>query len=316
MTEHAIPVDLYNPGQVFACMGFLEAAEVLYGDATGGFDWSDLEKATFSLWVEGSENPVATVLEFLATATPRPWIPNGFACGDANKDNDVEQEKEENAEAGALDDDPSDLKPSVTFPAAKGDRLSLPICLGGGNRPVIQLDHWADGSSRNSFKLYSGNRSAESIARAMLFGVREKPKKRQKVGDILSKGIRQLWEERKDELIARPFDVLTPMGGSFNFDPRGAWTAIDAGYSLNDQGDQVESSPVVEFLAAWGLQHTRPDEFETRKVRYAVWRVSLAPMLARAALSGSITTVPREMFVFKLDMSGKNKVVTFAERET
>jgi hypothetical protein len=38
-------------------------------------------------------------------------------------------------------------------------------------------------------------------------------------------------------------------------------------------------------------------------------------MLARAALCGSIGTAPRQMFVFKLDMSGKNKVVTFAERE-
>ena len=61
------------------------------------------------------------------------------------------------------------------------------------------------------------------------------------------------------------------MGGSFNFDPRGAWTAIDAGYSLNDQGHQVDASPVVEFLAAWGLENARPDEFATRQVRYAAW---------------------------------------------
>ena len=41
MAEADIPVDLLNPGQVFACLGFVEAAEVLLGDATGGFDWSD-----------------------------------------------------------------------------------------------------------------------------------------------------------------------------------------------------------------------------------------------------------------------------------
>jgi CRISPR-associated protein Csx14 len=39
MAEHTIPVDLLNPGQVFACLGFLEAADVLLGDAEGGFDW-------------------------------------------------------------------------------------------------------------------------------------------------------------------------------------------------------------------------------------------------------------------------------------
>lgn len=314
MAEYAIPVDLYNPGQVFACMGLLEAADVLLGDAEGGFDWSDPAKVIFGLRAKGSENPIAAVLEFLATTSPRRWAPQGFADNVSDKGEAVRiDDDSDSEETEALIGDAEE--PSATFPASTGDRMSLPIRIGGGNRPVVELGHWADGSSRNSFKLYAGNRSAEGIARAMLLGVREKPKKKQAVGDIRSKGIRQLWEEQKDALVARPFDVLTPMGGSFNFDPRGAWTAIDAGYSLNDQGHQVESSPVVEFLAAWGLEHARPDEFETRKVRYTAWGTALAPILARAALCGSITTIPLQIFVFRLELSGKNKVVTFAERE-
>ena len=310
MAEHAIPVDLYNPGQVLACLGFLEGADVLLGHAEGGFDWSDPENVVFELSAAGEVNPAAAVLEFLAEAEPRRFVPKGYVEEAPEKgDNDGDT-------ADGCESEPESIADaSATFPAAKGDRMALPIRLGGGNRPIVELGHWADGSGRNSFKLYAGNRSAEGIARAMLLGVREKPKKKQAIGDIKSKGVRQLWEERKDDLIARPFDVLTPMGGSFNFDPRGAWTAIDAGYSLNDQGHQVESSPVVEFLAAWGLEHARPDEFETRKVRYAAWGIPLAPMLARAALCGSIDAAPRQMFVFTLDMSGKNKVVTFAERE-
>ena len=311
MAEHAIPVDLYNPGQVFACLGFLEGADVLLGEASGGFDWSDPEKVIFKLKAEGDVNPIGAVLEFLAEAEPRRWVPKGYV-EDMSKKGDDEDEAAEGAESKI---DVRIEEPSATFPAAKGDRMSLPIRLGGGNRPIVELGHWADGSGRNSFKLYAGNRSAEGIARAMLLGVREKPKTKQIVGDIRSKGVRQLWEEGKDDLIARPFDVLTPMGGSFNFDPRGAWTAIDAGYSLNDQGHQVESSPIVESLAAWGLEHARPDEFETRKIRYVAWGIQLMPMLARAALCGSISTVPCQGFVFRLDMSGKNKVVTFAERE-
>jgi CRISPR-associated protein Csb3 len=310
MAEHAIPVDLYNPGQVLACLGFLEAADVLLGDAEGGFDWSDPENVVFELRAAGDVNPAAAVLEFLAEAEPRRFVPKGYVEEPPEKgDNGDDTADGCESEPGGIAD------ASATFPAAKGDRMALPIRLGGGNRPIVELGHWADGSGRNSFKLYAGNRSAEGIARAMLLGVREKPKKKQAIGDIKSKGVRQLWEERKDDLIVRPFDVLTPMGGSFNFDPRGAWTAIDTGYSLNDQGHQVESSPVVEFLAAWGLEHARPDEFETRKVRYAVWGIPLAPMLARAALSGNIGTAPRQIFTFRLDMSGKNKVVTFAERE-
>ena len=68
MAEHVIPVDLYNPSQVFACLGFLEAADLLLGDAEGGFDWSDAANVAFRLGAAGDENPVAAVLEFLATA--------------------------------------------------------------------------------------------------------------------------------------------------------------------------------------------------------------------------------------------------------
>lgn len=315
MAEHAIPVDLYNPGQVFACLGFLEAADVLLGNAEGGFDWSDGARVLFRLRAAGEENPVAGVLEFLVSVTPRPWAPIDYTDPSSSKTAE-EDEVESEADADTGEGQGTQLERSETFLAKEGDRMALPIRLGGGNLRVIELGHWADGSSCNSFKLYAGNRSAEKIARAMLLGVREKPKKNQAIGDLRTKGIRQLWEEQRDALTAHPFDVLTPMGGSFNFDPRGAWTAIDAGYSPNDQGDQIASSPVVEFLAAWGLEHARPDEFETRKVRYAAWGIPLPPMLARAAFCGALTTVPLQHFHFKLDMSGKNKVVTFAEMET
>lgn len=41
MSATSIPVDLFNPGQVFACLGLLEAADILLGDAEGGFNWGD-----------------------------------------------------------------------------------------------------------------------------------------------------------------------------------------------------------------------------------------------------------------------------------
>ncbi len=37
MAEATIPVDLRNPGQVFACLGLMEAAEVLLGPAEGRY---------------------------------------------------------------------------------------------------------------------------------------------------------------------------------------------------------------------------------------------------------------------------------------
>jgi CRISPR-associated protein Csx14 len=272
MNSASIPVDLFNPGQVFACLGFLEA------DAEGGFDWRKDGNAMFAPSAKGEQNPFEAVLQFLAEAEPKRWGPIDYAeppakkgkrenQGDISEDDESADEDELEAESRVLD-----LAP--TFPAKAADRMALPIRIGGGNRPIVELGHWADGSSRESFKLHAGNRSADRIARAMLKGVR-----------------------------------------SFNFDPRGAWTAIDAGYSPNEHKHAIKASPVVEFLAAWGLENARPVESGVRQFRYAAWGANLPPILARTALSGGLTTVPLRLFRFELDLSGKNKVVTFAQEE-
>jgi CRISPR-associated protein Csx14 len=276
-------------------------------------------RVTFRLCAKGERNPFETVLEFLA----KRWGPVGYVDPPPKKRkrNAEEDETEDDEGVGdiASEKESSALDLAPTFPAQEGDRMTLPIRIGGENRPVIELGHWTDGSSRQSFKLYAGNRSADKIARAMLMGVRKTATGKQKAagqpGDLRTKGVMQLWEEDRIALIKAPFDVLTPMGGSFNFDPRGAWTAIDAGYSPNKHKHAIQASPVVEFLAAWGLEHARPSEFDVRQVRYAAWGLSLPPMLARAALGGTLTTVPLRQFRFELDLSGKNKVVTFAQEE-
>ena len=311
MAESKIPVDLFNPGQVFACLGFMEAAEVLLGDAEAGFDFSDPKQAHFCLKAQGNEIPVEAVLGYLANATVERITPVGYVDS-PRKTNDTDDEDEDEHS-----EDPTPAASnSETFPAKVADALSLPVRLSVAGKPSIELGHWADdGSGRNAFKLYSGNRSAERIARAMLTGTREKPKKGQSVGDFKYKGIAQLWRESKVDLAAKPFDVLTPLGGSFNFDPRGAWTALDAGYSPNTQKHGVAASPLVHLLAACGLEHTRPVEFGVRRVRYCAWSGMLPVSVARVAFQGGISTVPTRYFRFVLALSGKNKIVTFARQE-
>lgn len=323
MATADIPVDLFNPGQVFACLGFLEAADILLGDAEGGFDWSEGENAKFCLLSSGVQNPFEEVLQFLAQVEIKRFGPVGYTDPPPKK-SEEDADEEENAEEDEADEQGAEAAPALnaseTFPARQGDKMTLPLRVSDGDRH-IELGHWADGSGRETFKLYSGNRSAYQIACAMLKGVRKKPSKSQKqngqLGDIKTKGMAQLWQEDRSGLIREPFDVTTPMGGSFNFDPRGAWTAIDAGYSPNDQKPKhtVEASPVVEFLAAWGLEHARPELLDDRQVRYAVWGAIVSPMMARAALAGAVPCLPARRFRFKLDMSGKNKITTFAEEE-
>lgn len=308
MAEPFIRVDLFNPGEVFACLGFLEAADVLIGDAEGGFDWSDDANVRFLLRTPGVENPFGVVLQFLARAEIRRFAPNGYTDSPAKKKKGSGEDDDDVAA-----DQPPDL--SETFPSPKGDRMTLPIRLEVSQRPSIVLGHWADGSGRDDCKLYAGNRSAASIARAMLRGTREKPKKKQSVGDVKTRGIEALWRERSADLTAKPFDVLTLMGGSFNFDPRGAWTAIDAGYSPNEQKHGVAASPVVELLAALGLEHARPDEYEARHVRYGAWSGRLPLILARPALSGAGVGAQVRTFQFMFAGTKHNKVVTFAQEE-
>ena len=321
MAEASISVDLFNPGQVFACLGFLEAADVLCGDAEGGFDWSETEDVKFCLRAAGGENPFEVVLQFLASAkieavAPEKWRPKEDPAKEKEPENPKKKAKWEN-DRKRLEEELSKQKKSETFPNVWPETNSaLPVWISDKSNTSTMLGHWADGSSRNNFKLYSGNRSALDIAAAMLSGKHDKPTKNQAIGDLETKGLNQLWKEQRGELIKQPFVVTTPTGGSFNFDPGGAWTAIDAGYSPNDQKHKVALSPVVEVLAAWGMENARPDEFQIRQVRYAAWGIAFPPILARVALFGGITAAPIKRFRFHLDLSGKNKVVTYAEEET
>lgn len=319
-TTPSIPVDLKSPGQVLACMGFLEAAEVLLGGVEARFDWSEAQ-ARFVLRADGDRNPFEVVLEFLSNAkiselTPIGYVEGGAADGDDDGEEDTTPSEPEEGDESV--DDPGKVPGRITtpaFPSGEGDRNALPIQLvNDGHR--LAVSHWADGSSRDDFKLYSGNRSANRIATQMVQGVRAKPTKDLSIGELRNRGLQQLWQEQRQALLEAPFDVVTPMGGSFNFDPRGAWTAMDAGYSPNTQKDGIAASPVVEILAAIGLEHARPDQYEPRKVRYAVWGHPLPPMLGRAALAGADLKLPMRRFEFELDLSGKNKVSTFAQEET
>jgi len=291
MAQTSIPVNLFNPGQVFACMGFLEAADLLLGQAEGGFDWTNESEARFELRAGGAEKPVEAVLEFLIEAQLNRLAPEGFEDPKAAKS----KGKTKNGKQTTSD---VPLKGVATFPSGKADRLALPLRFKRDGH-VLDVSHWCDASSRNSFKLFAGQQRSAAIARKMLAAVGK------------------LWNERQEELMSDPLGLTVPLGGSsFKLDARKAWTAIDAGYSPDEQKHSVEASPVVEMLAAIGLEHARPDEFETREVHYGVWKGLLPPALARPALGGTRVGVPIRIFRFTLDLAGKNKIVTFAREET
>jgi CRISPR-associated protein Csx14 len=298
MGKASIPVDLFNPGQVFACMGFLETAEVLLGHAEGGFDWTNETEAHFELRAGGTASPVEAVLEFLVKAECERLAPEGYADPPPTKAQSTRGRRKHANNGGNDPTGEGPLRLLETFPAPEGDRLALPLRF-KKNSCALDVTHWCDESSRNSFKLFAGQQRSAAIAHQMLAAVGE------------------LWNGRRVELMTDPLGLTVPLGGSsFKFDARKAWTAIDAGYSPDEQSQSVEASPVVEMLAAIGLEHARPDEFETREVRYAAWKGLLPAALARPTLGGARIGVPLRMFRFTLDLAGQNKIVTFAREET
>ncbi len=305
MAEASIPVDLLNPGQVFACLGFLEAVDKLLGDAEGGFDWSNETRVRFTLRADSRDNPFGEVLRWLASAEIMECVPPGHVDPTPVGERSATDEDDSTAASAG----PLELE---TYPSRVDEAMARPLRLHCPGGVGVELGHWADGSGRSRFKLYSGNRSACGIATAML------------------RGIADLWAAEPVELAARPFEVLMPLGGSFNFDARSAWTAMDTGFSIDRQKKKgniigVEASPVVQLLAAWGLEHARPTELRSRRgdevadggrwVRYGAWSTRVLPMLARPALAGLSVGVPIRSFLFRPRLSGKNKIVTFAQEE-
>lgn len=77
--------------------------------------------------------------------------------------------------------------------------------------------------------------------------------------------------------------------GRFGFDPGPAWNALDVGFSPNEHGIEVDSSPATELLAAVGLQRFRPPMSDSRdRFDYFTWHSPYPPPVAAAAMAGAI----------------------------
>ena len=296
MAEASIPVDLFNPGQVFACLGFLEAADVLCGDAEGGFDWSDEVAVRFCLEAAGEQNPFEAVLKFLAEVEIVIIRP-----------------------AGIEGPWPDKAKPNEEFPAPRaalkksnGKGLTgscLPVRLQRG-KSFVQISHWLKGDGRQPFKLFAGNQVGAKLAANMMCG---DPKKK------ASKGFKDIFCSFDQQAFNDPFSKVCAVGGRFGFDARGGWDALRVGTSLDKQKVLLKVAPHVELLAAIGLENARPESLSTYEMRYAVWRDVLPVSLCRIAFSAPDVFLPKDRFQFFRAHLGNDKQYKkcfFAEQET
>lgn len=285
MAKAHIPVDLFNPGQVFACLGFLEAADILLGDAEGGFDWSDSAATLFRLRAAGDENPFAHVLQFLAEAEVVSLAPRTSALS---------------TETWRV---PTLVIDSDAFPTeAPASPATLPARLFAGHRN-LDLSSWGDANDlRDNVKFWAGAGGYPGAA--------------------LLRDALDLARPSMRAAAAAPFDLAVPQSSSFRFDWRRDYVPIDVGFSPNEHTAMTMLGyPLTEILAAIGVSHARPLRRDKLDYRYAVIGAGDVPPplpLHRAALGAAVLPFPQRFFRMRLDWPGQEnqaRCITEVEEE-
>ena len=277
MAETSIPVDLTNPGQVFACLGFLEVVGTLLGDARGGFDWRNPADLRFHLAACGDDDPVVRVLRFLDEATVMSVAP-------MESPHNTDKWKIETRKDG-----------SGAFPFRDTGADVLPVRLSDGIGNSIVIDHWGDqgriGRDRVKFWAGAGGYPGAGLARDAL----------------------DLIRGRAADHARDPFSLSAEQSSSFRFDWRRDYVPIDAGFSPNVHSDIVmRGYPIVELLAAIGLTNARPVQCERLKYSYGVAGMAsdelYDPIFLRAALGAEkppFPGMPFRLFAMRLDWPGQ-----------
>ena len=278
MADATIPVDLFNPGQVFACLGIVEAADVLLGDAAGVFRW-DEEEASFHVSTQGIENPVQRVLRFIDEGEVKTRTP--ASSKNINAWNDKWGSKPEQDLQGAPFPSPDPNSPAT-----------LPAILRDHQETEVAIDYWADATHRDNVKFWAGAGGYP--------------------GSALLRDACGLVRGKTAQHVQNPFALSAPQSSSFRFDWRRDYVPVDAGFSPNKHGERIAmlGFPLVEILAAIGVTHARPKRTSKVEYHYGVLggEQPMDPILLRAALGGAATPpvhAPYRRFVMRLGWPGK-----------
>ncbi|TWT65087.1 type I-G CRISPR-associated protein Cas8g2 [Allorhodopirellula solitaria] len=286
MAEASIPVDLLNPGQVFACLGFLEAADILLGNARGGFDWSDESDVRFRLSADTVGNPYEVVLLFLQHASVTSRSARVLGLDTSGWDIDTEQYST---------DTPFPFPPPAS-PATLPAVLVVESSAQHESATRIEIGHWGDNraeTGRDNVKFWAGAAGypGAALARDALDLVRD---------DIPAS-------------INDPFAAWAEQSSSFRLDWRRDYIPIDIGFSLNAHSGprfKTVGYPIVEVLAAIGLTNARPEFLNKLLYRYGTLGVGSTadlfdPFFLRASLGAPELPFPQRTFRMKLGWPGK-----------
>ncbi len=282
MAESIVPVDLLNPGQVFACLGLVELADVLLGDAEGVFDWSDPGHERFRVRAPGQVPPVRGALEFLDNAKASAVAPARFHSAEKWME--------------SWGPPPTMLDCAAGYPFPDPPSPATLACVLSDGAYEVFIDYWGDAAGRDNVKFWAGAAGYPGAA--------------------LARDALQLVNRRAVAFEEDPFSLSAPQSSSFRLDWRRDYIPIDAGFSLNEHaGMDTVGFPLVELLGAIGLTHARPRRPDRRNKLEYIYSVSgrangrdgfwLPPSLLRAALGAADLPFPMRRFRMLLDWPGQ-----------
>ena len=298
MGASRVPVDLLNPGQVFACLGFAEVTQVLFPNVLAGFDWREPGQVFFRFSSEECSDPGTEVLKFLCEAEVVAETPFGK--------NEL-PDKWAKALRGVNLRSAGESYP-IKHPQSAA---TIPAVL-VRDQDEIRLSHWGDDRrlcGLDNVKFWAG---AGGYPGAKLL---------QDAIELLPAKVGTLKES--------PFDFPAEQSSSFRFDWRRDYIPMDIGFSLNAHDKSRYTTvgfPVVEVLAAIGVSYARPSRLESSnklQYRYGVLGVddsSLYPLSLLRASLGAPKNFPFPMRYFQMNLGwpgkeGQARCITTATEE-
>jgi hypothetical protein len=184
-----------------------------------------------------------------------------------------------------------------------GDNAASPLRLKLPNSKCMRLDWWQDEATGGScLKTWAGRQSGPNIFRLMLKAAgRAPPKAPLDYADAI-------FDSRDGKQNKK---TISP----FYFDARRAGTALDAGFSADEQQMSVQEFPAVEALAFVGLQRFRPrvdESTPTKSFVYTPWPQPLPPVLAQAVVCGAIALPSSQRYRFTKPSRGGKYAYVFS----
>lgn len=267
-----IPVDVLNPGQVFACYGLVELAELLCGDVRAGF-----AADRFIIEADGEDEPVKVAIDFVASSKTKVLLPKGISAETQPwawrwKALDVEE---------AAGDEYASRAPGK--PAKLVARLKK-------GAVHVDVDHWAEEdvrTGRDNVKFWAG---AGGLP-----------------GAVMLDSAIDLVRAEEPRPYLDPLNFQRAQSSSFRFDWRAGYVPMDIGWSLNNHANAKNGGyPLVDVLAAIGLTNARPKYLGKLRYRYGVLEGGgHRPLLLRAALGSAVPGYARREFEIELGWPGK-----------